>query len=141
MRRVLLVAYGVDAPGDRPFPCPFPDHGSDDVHPSAKLYEDSNVVYCFAEQRTYTVYDALAAAGKTDAELSAFVVNELGAESLQSQLRTQARVADFDRLVGRHLEGTTARFRRGEVAWSEVLPEVVGYFERVATIRDEELKR
>ena len=131
MRKVLAVVYGVDPSGDRPFPCPFPDHGSDDVHPSAKLYDESNTVYCFAEQRTYTVYDVLIAAGKTDADLNAFVVNELGGDCLMSQFRTQMKVEDFDQKIGQHLECTTAQFRRGEVPWVDVLQEVTGYFERI----------
>lgn len=36
--------------------CPFHENNNT---PSAKFYSDSNVVYCFSCQRTYTTYDLL----------------------------------------------------------------------------------
>jgi len=68
--------------------------------------------------------------GKDDSEISACVVNNLGGEHLQLQLRTLLKVEDFDQVIGVHLEGTSARFRRGEVPWADVMAEVDGYFLR-----------
>lgn len=133
IEKVLKVVYGIDIPPNVPFPCPFPDHGSDDLaHPSAVWYEGGNDVYCWAEQRVYSVYDALKAAGKTDNELTSFIVTEMGAESLLKSEKKSRQLADMEAKIGIQLEGTFARFRRGEVPWSDVKPVVVGYFERLS---------
>lgn len=131
MRKVLKVAYGIEPHGSQPFPCPFPEHGSDDSHASARLYDDTNVVYCFAEQRTYTVYDALRAGGKDDYALQHFVVCILGDEQPVKQVKTRLRMRDLDDLTSVYLEGSMAQFRRGEIKWPRLASGVTSFLKQV----------
>jgi len=135
MSKVLKQVYGI-TPRSAAFPCPFPDHGSVDVHPSAKFFEESNEVYCFAEQRTYTPYDVLVGAGMTDAQLTSFVLNELGGKHLQPGHRqgTDQLMMKLEGLITTNMEGTLARFKRGELSWVETLSVIQGYFDRVNTM-------
>lgn len=133
MEKVLSVAYGVElASPSRPFPCPFPDHGSDDVHPSAQLHLDSNSVYCYAEQRSYTVYDALSAAGKTDRELEAFVVNSLGDAADMLLEPDKKLMEDFEALVSVSVEAALAKYRRGGASLEELSSAVSDYLDAVS---------
>lgn len=135
MAKVLKQVYGI-VPRSSAFPCPFPEHGSVDVHPSAKFFEDANEVYCFAEQRVYTVYDVLIGAGQTDAQLTSFVLNELGGKHLQPghQQGDDQLMMKLEGLVSTYMEGSLARFKRGELSWIEVLPVIQGYFDNVNTM-------
>jgi len=54
---VMRQFYNVIGGGS--FPCPFPAHGSKDTHCSAKFLEGDNTVYCYVEQKVYTVTDVL----------------------------------------------------------------------------------
>jgi hypothetical protein len=141
MERVLRQVYGVVPNHQKAFPCPFPDHGSVDVHPSARYFPDTNEVYCFAEQRTYSVYDVLKATGKTDMELTSFVINKLGAENTHVVLKHNVHqlMSRIEGSISSYTEGVFSKFKRGELTWLEVLPVVRGYFEaldRVTTVTE-----
>ena len=130
MRRVLKQVYGVDA-GNSSFNCPFPDHGSVDNTPSAQMFDATNSVYCYAEERVYSVYDALSASGKTDNELVAFVVNSLGGQAISYASKDDKTLDDYQAGISSYIEGCFARYRRGEMSWADLLPTVAAYFDNI----------
>ena len=93
--------------------------------------DDQSVPRTNADTHPCTVDDRRTGASKRredGSEISSYVVNNLGGEHLQLQLRTLLKVEDFDQQIGTHLENTSVRFRRGEVPWVDVMAEVDGYF-------------
>lgn len=80
VNRVVSVAdllkqfYGLDvSTGSPQIHCPFPTHEGEDENRSARYYETSNSVHCFAEAKTFRAYDILKLLGISDQRIFANV--------------------------------------------------------------------
>ena len=68
--KLLKKYYGISVTdASLTFHCPFPTHPGKDKRKSSKYFPDTNLIYCFTEQRIFSAYNILRYNGYTDRQL------------------------------------------------------------------------
>jgi hypothetical protein len=123
--KLLDKYYGLDVTSGSPqIRCPFPTHEGDDESPSARYYPDSNSVFCFAEQRSFTAYDILKFLGFDDDTIFGQVkmyLEDSGIE-IEPEERKDVRIPDS-------VIAASVKFRKGG-PFSNLIGEINGFFEQ-----------
>jgi hypothetical protein len=122
---LLEKYYGLDVTSGSPqIRCPFPTHEGDDQSPSARFYPESNSVFCFAEQRTFTAYDILKFLGFDDDVIFQQVKEYLEESGVEIEPEERKDIEIPETVIS-----ASMKFRKGG-EFSTLIGEINGFFEQ-----------
>jgi hypothetical protein len=122
---LLEKYYGLDVTSGSPqIRCPFPTHEGDDQSPSARFYPESNSVFCFAEQRTFTAYDILKFLGFDDDVIFQHVTEYLEESVVEIEPEERKDIEIPETVIS-----ASMKFRKGG-EFSTLIGEINGFFEQ-----------